>query len=456
MDDNREHAVTSVMCGRSAIVVGAGMAGLCAARALAGHFEHVTVFERDELPASARARPGVPQGRHAHALAIGGQLALAQLFPGFEIDLSAAGAVPVSSGLDVRVERPGHDPYPRRDFGMTSFAASRALVEWLVRRRVEQCPSISFRTGRRVLALQASSEGDRVIGVRCDGTSDMDAADLVIDATGRGQLTLDLLQSLGLELPPCTSIGIDRGYATVTFALPPHARPDWKGLVTVPQAQHSSRGLLIYPIEGGRWIMSTGGRHDDQPPRTWPAILEYLQGLRTPTGRQVMQAACEVSEPAHFLFRASEWRHYERLSAFPQGLLPIGDAISVFNPVYGQGMSVAAQEARLLQDLLDHVAATPQKWPRLAPDFFEGARALIETPWASAAVPDFVHPLTRGERPPDLAQQLAFVGALLRLGAEDASVHRLTLEVAHLLKPRSVYQEPGLRTRVQSLMAAAA
>lgn len=443
--------MTSTLIGNAAIVVGAGIAGLCAARALADHFERVTVLERDRLPSSAQSRPGVPQGRHAHALAIGGQLALAQLFPGFDDDLAFAGAVPVRSGLDVRVERPGHDPYPRRDFGMISFAASRSLVEQLVRRRVEKHPTIRFRAGCRVVALHAAKDGHRVIGVTCQGMAGVETADLVIDATGRGELTLKLLQAIGMALPERTAIGIDRGYVSVTFALPPQAQPEWKGLITSPQGAQSSRSALIYPLEGERWIMSSGGRHDDQPPRAWSAIMEYLRGLRTPTAYETMRAARQVSAPAHFLLRASEWRHFEQLPRFPLGLLPIGDAICVFNPVYGQGMSVAAQEARLLQDLLARAAETPEAMKRLARDFFAGVRSLIDTPWTSAAVPDFAHPQTRGERPPDIAQRLAFGAALVRLGAEDPSVHRLTLEVAHLLKSRSAYQEPGLLARIRAL-----
>jgi len=448
--------MTHTTKGQAAIVVGAGIAGLCAARVLADHFERVTVLERDSLPSSASARPGVPQGRHAHALSVGGQRALEQLFPGFENDLVLAGAVPVRSGLDVRVERPGYDPYPRRDVGLTAMAASRALIEFLLRRRVEQHPAVSFRTGCRVLALDASAAGDRVTGVRCDGADAADAADLVIDATGGGELTLALLQAIGQPPPERTTIGIDRGYASVTFELPSYARPDWKGLITMPLVPESSRSVLIFPTEGDRWIMSTGGRHDDQPPHSWPAIVEYLRGLRTQTAFETLRAATNVSEPAHFLFRASEWRHYERLTGFPCGLLPIGDAICVFNPVYGQGMSVAAQEARLLQDLLARVAQSPPTMPRLALDFFAGAAALIDSPWVSAAVPDFAHPQTRGDRPADLAQRLAFVSALLRLGAEDALVHRLTLEVVQLLKPRSAYQEPGLLARVRALMVPSA
>src|SRR5215467_8914768 len=107
--------MTSTMIGRRAVVVGAGMAGLPAARALTDYFEHVVVLERDALPLDASHRTGTPQARHTHGLLGGGQRAFSDLFPGFEQDLAAAGAVPLRVGLDVRFEIPGYDPFPRRD-----------------------------------------------------------------------------------------------------------------------------------------------------------------------------------------------------------------------------------------------------------------------------------------------------------------------------------------------------
>src|SRR5712692_1741696 len=93
--------------GKRAVVGGAGMGGLTAASALADHFEHVLVVERDTLPADAVDRSGIPQGKHVHALLAGGLRALGELFPGFADDLSRAGAVTLRAGLDVRAERPG-------------------------------------------------------------------------------------------------------------------------------------------------------------------------------------------------------------------------------------------------------------------------------------------------------------------------------------------------------------
>jgi 2-polyprenyl-6-methoxyphenol hydroxylase-like FAD-dependent oxidoreductase len=443
--------------GRHAIVIGAGIAGLCAARAVADSFEAVSVIERDNLPPDAQPRPGTPQDRHAHALLVGGQRALSELFPGFEGDLDRAGAVRVRVMADVRLERPGFDSFPRHDLGLIQYAASRPLIEAVVRRRVQQHPRISFRTGCRVQEIVASSEGSagaNISGVRLQGSgarTDFMPADLVIDASGRGGLTLALLESLGRAAPPTTSIGIDRGCTTLTFAFAPGAEPDWKGLVSSPRAPQSSRSALIYPLEQSRWILSVSARHGDQPPREIPALLEFMRGLRTPTAFEAMRAARDLGEPAQHLFTGSEWRHFEQLESFPRGLLTIGDAICSFNPVYGQGMSVAAQEARLLQDLLGEAAAAPLA--RLAKIFFARARARIDSPWAMAAVPDLLYPQTRGQRPADFERSIAFARAVFELAADDSAVHAVMTRVAHLLEPRSAYREPALLARIEARMA---
>jgi len=146
-------------------------------------------------------------------------------------------------------------------------------------------------------------------------------------------------------------------------------------------------------------------------------------------------------------------RHFERLETFPRGLVPFGDAICRFNPIYGQGMSVAAQEACLLHELLRRQAEETSPLTGLASAFFAGACALIETPWAQAAVPDFVFPDTRGERPLDFERILGFGAAWNRLAAQDAAVHKLLFEVRHLLKPRSALNDPELVERVNAAMA---
>jgi len=459
--------MASTLIGKQAVVIGAGMGGLTAAGALADHFDQVVVLERDTLPSEPTYRAGTPQARHVHALLLSGQRALSELFPGFEQDLERAGAVPLRVGHDVRIERPGYDPFPQRDLGWFNYAVSRPTIERAVRRRVESRANITLRQNCRVQEVLASPNGEAVAGVRNDngnGASETIAADLVVDASGRGALTLALLQSIGRPLPEETTIGIDLGYATCIFAIPDDASTDWKGVMTFGQAPQNSRGGLMLPLEGNRWMATIGGRHGDVPPGDAEGFLTYARALRTPTIYNAISHAKRLDGVARYGFPESVRRHFERLDVFPRGLLPIGDAICRFNPVYGQGMSVAALEACLLQRLLERLAGDRLGGDRLggdsnpiaglAPAFFAEIQTLIETPW-SVAILDFVFPDTRGQRPADFETTLKFGIALTRLAAEDPDVHKLTVEVQHLLRPRSVYRDPALVQRVLAKMAEA-
>ena len=437
--------------GNQAIVVGAGMGGLTAARALADYFERVLVLERDALPKQAETRAGIPQARHVHALLGGGQRALSELFPGFEHDLTRAGAVPVRVGLDVRVERPGYDPFPQRDLGWDSYAQSRAQIEFTVRERVSAQANVMLRDRCRIEALTGPSDGGAVTGVRCvepDGKCVSLDADLVVDSSGRGDVTLARLESIGLPRPEATTIGVDIAYSTAIFAIPDDAPPDWKGVFSFPASPRSSRGSLLLPLEGKRWIVTVAGRHGDNPPGDEAGFLAFARALRTPTIYDAIKHAKRLGDIARFRFPESVFRHYESLAAFPRGLLVLGDALCRFNPVYGQGMSVAAMEAHALSRLLATRAGERDPLDGLARSFFTEASALIDTPWAQAAIPDFIHPQTRGERPPGFEQILKFGLALMKLAANDPAVHKLTAEVQHLLRPRSAYRDPELMQRV--------
>jgi 2-polyprenyl-6-methoxyphenol hydroxylase-like FAD-dependent oxidoreductase len=448
--------MTSILIGKHAVVVGAGMGGLTAARALADYFEHVIVLERDTLPPDISHRAGAPQSRHAHALLGGGQRALSDLFPGFEQDLALAGAVPYRAGLDLRIERPGYDPFPQRDLGWLGYSMSRPLIEFSLRQRVEQHANITLHQKCRASSIVAMPDGAAVAAVQCmtsGGRSEALPADLVVDASGRGTLTLTLLESIGRPLPEETVIGVDIGYATAVFAVPDDAAPDWKGVYTFPQAPESSRGAVILPLEGNRWIVSLGGRYRDKPPRDGDGFLTYAEQLRTPTVHNAIKQAKRLGEVARFGFPSSVRRHFERLEAFPSGLLPFGDVICRFNPVYGQGMSVAAQEACLLHRLLGTQGKKRDPLVGLAPAFFAEACRLIDTPWTMAAVPDFVFPETQGQRPPDFHRTLQFELALNQLALRDPAVHKMMVEVQHLLKPRSAFRDPELVERVLALMA---
>jgi 2-polyprenyl-6-methoxyphenol hydroxylase-like FAD-dependent oxidoreductase len=423
------------------------MAGLAAAQAISRHFAKVTMIERDVLPAEPAPRSGTPQCQHGHMLLAGGLQALQTLFPGFEKDLAEAGAVKVRTGKDIRFERPGFDPFPIRDLGLDNFSMSRPLLETVTRRRVLQTPNIDICVRSRVTGLVASRDATRIEAVRYDsedGPATLEA-DLVLEASGRCSLTLKLLEELSLERPEETEIGIDQAYASTIVERP--VDHDWLGNIILPSAPASSRGAFLFPIEKQRWLLSIGGNHGDAPPGDRAGFMDFVRSLRTPTIYDVVRDARPVTDIVRYQLPCSTRRHFERLESFPAGLLAIGDALCRFNPVFGQGMSVAAQEAVILDRLL----AEDVPMERLAQNFFAAIQDTIATPWG-VAVSDFVYPATRGVRPPDLAQRLQYGMAMTKLAAQDPEVHRLTAEVSQLLKPQAALREPALAARVMSMM----
>ncbi len=421
--------------GKRAIVIGAGIGGLAAAAALARHFDDVTIIERDAIPADVAARPGTPQSNHPHGLLVGGQRALCELFPAIDQDLANAGAVPLRGGIDIREELPGFDPcFPHRDLGWVGYAMSRPLIELVVRRRVSGLPNVDVRCETNV------------------GTAMTLQADLVIDASGRGTPALDFLKATGRPQPEQTSIGVDINYATTTFAVPNGER-DWKLVITVPEMPESTRTGYLMPIEGDRWMVLISERHVEPSSPDPKDFLDLVRRLRTPTIFDAIKNAKPLDRIHRFGFPESLWRHYERLVDLPRGLLVLGDAMCRFNPVYGQGMTIAAQEASLLKDLLQERNAAKDSLDGLERAFYIHALPSVAAAWSLSAAPDFIDPRTRGERPADLEDSLRFRAGLLRLAAADSDVHKLYLGVRNLIEPTSKLRDPDLVRRIQAEMA---
>ncbi len=444
--------------GKQAVVIGAGMAGLTAARALADHFDQVIVLENDALPRDAAPRPGTPQSQHAHAILAGGLQALAALFPGFERSLHDAGAVPVCVASDYLFERPGYDPFPSRDFGILLYSMSRPLIESVVRNRIAAIGNIEVREGCRAQRLITTGDGTLVHAVSCGhrrGEIEDVSADLLIDASGHGLLTLNLMAALGRPAPPETTVGVDIAYTSAIFEIPDDAPSDWKALITLPDPPKNRRGVFVFPLEDHRWIVSLTGRYEAKAPCDEAGFLAHAKQQRTPTVSNAIRNAKRRSEIAQYGFKANRWRHFEKLADFPRGLLPFGDTICRFNPVWGQGMSVAAQEACLLQRLLSENARGGKSLHDVASAFLADVPSILDAPWATAVIPDFLDPLTQGDRPANLENSLKSTAALIKLASEDAEVHRLVIEVGHLLKPRSVLAGPEIEERVRAMMAEA-
>jgi 2-polyprenyl-6-methoxyphenol hydroxylase-like FAD-dependent oxidoreductase len=440
--------------GRHAIVVGAGIGGLTAAKALSSSFETVTVLERDALPSAPIARSGTPQARQIHVLLRGGLDALSGLLPDFETELERAGAVRVRVGSQSLLELPGFDPFPRRDLGFDYLSMTRPLLEFAARRAVQRDSNIALNAHCRVTRLLEAPGKDAVAGVRYErgnGSHEL-AADLVVDASSRGALTLDFLDRIGLPKPEETEIGIDLRYATATFEMPPRRPPDWRAVLHRPAAQ-SGRGGLLVPVENNCWQVNLTHMHGGAVPENVGDFIAFAGTLRTQTIHDAIKDAVPVGPIYRFGFPCSIRRRFETLERFPDHLLPLGDAICRFNPAFGQGMSVAAQEAWALRRLIETRMSNSDPFKGLARPFFAAVQEFLAAQWVTAES-DLVFEKTRGQRPNDFEERLNFNSSLLRLASEDAAVHQAISEVTHLVRPSSALREPQIVSRVAALMAA--
>ena len=269
-------------------------------------------------------------------------------------------------------------------------------------------------------------------------------ADLIIDASGNGSLTLEFLKATGRRPPEETSIGVNMRYASALFG-DVDINDNYKVAYTLPDAPAESRGGLIMPAENKSYQVVLIGKGNDTPPTSDNGFLSYALNLRTPTIYQAIKNAKRLTEIAPYSFPESRWRHFAEVPDFPCGLLPIGDAICRFNPVYGQGMSIAAREASLLFDLLGR----SDLLSILELDFLTKAENLIADPWVMSAIPDFIYPDTTGERPEDLEERLDFQKGLGRLAARDTAVFELLTDVRHLLKPLEALEDPAIADRIK-------
>ncbi|MET0968458.1 MAG: FAD-dependent monooxygenase [Tardiphaga sp.] len=441
--------------GHRAIVIGAGIGGLTAAGALADYFEQVVVLERDRLMAQPASRSGTPQDRHPHGLLTGGINAIHDIFPRFKRDLTDAGAVQVRLSSDTCHERPDVGQLPRRDLGFAVPCASRPLIEHTLRRQVEASANITLRSGCRVTAILSAHSGAR--GVAFDGEKGAESldADLVIDASGRGIPMLDLVNALNWPRPETSEVGVDIIYSTALLKLRPDQHPDWKIAVTLPKPPVLPLGATCLPLEDDCYMVTIADRGARARRGTWDSMVDALRDLTSPTIYKAFHRLTPVGELRHFGFPASVWRHYEMLPSLPRAALPMGDALCRFNPVYGQGMACAAQQARLLGSALGRAGKDADPIASAQALFMAEVGAILQTPWNMSANADFAFPQTRGIKPAQFEDGRHFEAALFRAVVADPVVHRTLIEVAHLLKPSDALRTPEMMQRIEAAAAPA-
>jgi 2-polyprenyl-6-methoxyphenol hydroxylase-like FAD-dependent oxidoreductase len=433
--------------GRSAVVIGGSMAGMCAARVLADHFDQVTLVDRDSYPTGVEHRLGVPQSHHAHALLARGLVELERLFPGFERGLLERGAQKLDPNQDFAILRQWGWA-PRRPSGLESLWASRPLVDAVVREKLRLLPNIESRERASVIGLRIErAQRARVSGVtiRRDGESETLAADLVVDASGRGSKAPAWFEAAGLARPKEEVVEAFAGYASRFYRRPPaERRPKdwwWKGLWIEGIPPTFPRGGLAIPIENDMWLATAVGFGKDYPPADEPGFLAFLGTLASPIIAKALAHAEPLSDIVVNRSTTNRFRHYESWDVELDGFLALGDSVCAFNPVYGQGMSTAAVSAAELATAIKTVGTSPEALPRA---HFAAQARFLTSVWSLAAGADFIWPATMGDRPAGSALMRPYLRLLTESIHCDPALMRRMVRVMHLLDHPSGAATPAV------------
>lgn len=443
---------------RHAVVLGGSLAGLLAARVLSDHFERVTLIERDVYPDTAEPRRGMPQANHVHGLLVRGRQILEELFPGVQDEMIAAGAPVVDMANEIAwYTRAGWGVRFSSEFQVLSF--TRPLLDLHVLRRLRQNPKIEILDNTDVIRLTEGTSPNEIAGVLiCPRSSESDrrvakelAADLVVDATGRASRAPRWLNDLGYTTPQEIVIDANLGYASRLYRIPSDFRADWKCAYVQSAPPERKRGAILFSVENNRWLVTLTGGGGDHPPSDEAGFLEFARSLPVSTIYDAISDAEPISPIKTHRATQNRMRRYEQANTLPDNFLLLGDAVCAFNPVYGQGMTVALLGAVTMgTSLVEQCYLHPDgSLSDLSRRFQKQLAKVIEAPWMLATGEDYRYRETEGGAPTAMTRFMhGYMDQIIHLSTKSVTVRRVLMRAFNILVPPTALFHPRVLFRV--------
>lgn len=415
----------------TAVVIGASMAGLLAARVLSDYFDSVTLIEKDAFPNARENRKGVPQGRHTHVLLERGRRILENYLPGLTDELTKVGAVRIKDvSRNVSWFHSGGF-HKHGECEITGLGVSRPTLESSVRNRILALTNVKIIEDCSVSGLITTEDNKCVKGVYVNINRNPDEnksmmADLVIDTSGRGSRSSAWLEKMGFPKPMREEVKIGMGYVSCYFKRKPEHIPGLNGIVFLATPPNRRLGIILAQ-DKNRWVVTIGGYLGDHAPVDYDGFLNAAKELPSNEIYDVIKNAEPLTDPVAYKFPANLRRYYEKLPEFPDGYIVMGDAVCSFNPIYGQGMTVAAIEAEALDECLLKNKNNP------AADFYSRAGKIIDLSWNSAIGSDLGYSEVEGRRTVMTKFLNWYISRLHIAAHNDASVSIAFLKVINMV-----------------------
>lgn len=434
--------------GEHALVLGSGVAGLLTARVLADAYDQVTIMDRDDPPGSPLPRRGVPQSRHAHALLGRGLAEIETLLPGFSDGLVADGAVFVTPGREQRFVLGGR-LLARADSGTPTLQATRPMLEQHLRRHLYGFHNVSFVSGVDIVGLIPHTTGDgtpRCIGARVIGRSPGSApekvtADVVVDTMGRASRLLTWLEDTWSTDVPVDETTVGVGYSSRLYRVHSDLLEGASSVLVGPPPG-SPYGMVALAVEQGQHLVTIAGVGGRRPPDDDAGFAQLVRDVAPAP----MAAAIDAGRPAGpistYRYPTVVRRRFERADLMPTGVIAIGDAMCSFNPIYAQGMSVAAIEAGILRS---NLADGADRWETR---YFRAAAKVLDTPWRMGIDATLAMPGVDGPRTTRTRLSQALNRRIETVAAHDAAVARQFIRVIGMVDPPSALTRPSMLVRL--------
>lgn len=419
-----------------AIVMGSGVSGLLAARVLSDFFREVILIERDDHLDERGFRQGVPQDHHIHTLLARGRNIVERFYPGFDSELADLGVPLLSWGKDTRILSIG-GYLAQADLGIQARAHSRPMLEWVLRSFTEKIDNILVRSGCEITSLVV--ENNIVRSIRFTDQQEQEiSADFFIDAMGRNSKTAHWLEELNYPPPPETTVNPLMGYATRWYHIPQHTKLDIPAILIQPGAMSElNRGAAAGMVEDQKMVITLVGMSGDYPPTDETGFIAFARSLPDSTVEQWI-GQLEPITPIYGYRATNRLRHYEQLKYYPDRFIAIGDTTCALNPIYGQGMTLAAMQAEMLEQELIHLASLDG----FARHFHHRLAKVNEIPWLLATSEDRRFPLTEGN-PSNIFERImhTYLIMLFRAAADDTYIAQGLLKTMHfLMHPLGLFQ----------------
>lgn len=436
---------------RHAVVLGGSFAGLMTAKVLSRYYQQVTVIEKDVVHHYPESRKGQAHTKHLHGLLPCALNILYRYFPGLFEEIVNHGGVVNDFGASMNWFT--HGGFKKKVFlNINGVSLSRPLLEHLVRERVLALPNVTLRDHTAVKAFQSTGDKQKITGVVVEDKGDMQFtgldADLVIDCTGRGSRTPQWLKEMGYAEVPVSEVKINVVYSTRLYKRDPGDARVRSWMAYTPEAPKERRNGAVFPIEANQWIISVGGWHGERAATDEKSFLEFLKTLPNPDIYDIASTCEPLSDIIQYRYPTSVRRNYEKLHRFPLGLLVLGDAVSSFNPVYGQGISSACLQAVEL----DKVMNENIEEHRLAKTYFRRTLKIKNKLWQMSTGEDFRFPETTGTRPFGIGLVNKYVSLVHKATISDEVVCKTFLKVMGLIDSPAKLLHPKIVWRILKAM----